>query len=615
MRAIEASMEQRRNKGWLLIGCSSFPLCLSSVIGIHGVAVSGGGGGLNCKKNKDGGSESGGGGVVRKREEENVYLRERDGEYEHVCLSPPSCASHHRPPPFFFMKTFSRRIGETSGVVLARAHVSTPEPQIHLRQTDTHFPAARGWRVALTAGGDETPLVHTVFDTSWRILENGVQMSPFIVIADYQCTDVRSVPDTVRLVIRHTNMQKLLSSAHVPYVDLPTTNATCQNHLVNTDERTVRIVPDDAADRRVFSGISRFPPTSIPALPHTRLNISLIGCQDFAVKSRPNLFTHSIHSILVWQLKWFVAGVHWCRISKPPPLGFPASMLERCLPPPPPNLHPPASTSRPNNDLPTSQARTVSKQHPDDVCELSAATRNSRRDDASCTDAVVPSLDPLVDGLLDDGRRRQTIFRDVLQLKGPDGAPFCVRSTGVIEPLFVWLIRPAGLRSEPATDDAAVKIPPHPCGVANSAADERSSPWPWLTHVFVHVLPEASLSHASYQHSLQLQVHSILHPTVDILLIACLSAAENRMTDRERWDRICRTFHYADKRHGYQPPHSIPRKPQSTSRPRCEHENVNFGNADELQNSVESRDGEKERQPAELEFPLNLGVLLWSTEF
>ncbi|KAJ8891873.1 hypothetical protein PR048_004428 [Dryococelus australis] len=50
------------------------------------------------------------------------------------------------------------------------------------------------------------------------------------------------------------------------------------------------IVPDNAADRRVFSGISRFPRPFIPALLHTHLN-HLIGSQDLAVKSRTYLFS------------------------------------------------------------------------------------------------------------------------------------------------------------------------------------------------------------------------------------------------------------------------------------------------------------------------------------
>ncbi|KAJ8898160.1 hypothetical protein PR048_003520 [Dryococelus australis] len=47
------------------------------------------------------------------------------------------------------------------------------------------------------------------------------------------------------------------------------------------------IVPDDAADRRVFSGICRSP---LPIL----TSITLIGSQDPDVKSRPNLFNHSL---------------------------------------------------------------------------------------------------------------------------------------------------------------------------------------------------------------------------------------------------------------------------------------------------------------------------------
>ncbi|KAJ8869915.1 hypothetical protein PR048_028924 [Dryococelus australis] len=55
----------------------------------------------------------------------------------------------------------------------------------------------------------------------------------------------------------------------------------------------VGIVADDAAGRRVFSGFSRSPP---PHVSFRRRSIftctTLIGSQDVAVKSRPNLFTH-----------------------------------------------------------------------------------------------------------------------------------------------------------------------------------------------------------------------------------------------------------------------------------------------------------------------------------
>ncbi|KAJ8893460.1 hypothetical protein PR048_006058 [Dryococelus australis] len=54
----------------------------------------------------------------------------------------------------------------------------------------------------------------------------------------------------------------------------------------------VGIVPDDAAGRRVFSGISRFPRLFIPALLHTHLNrpyqLSRPRCSE-----PPNRFTHS----------------------------------------------------------------------------------------------------------------------------------------------------------------------------------------------------------------------------------------------------------------------------------------------------------------------------------
>ncbi|KAJ8878628.1 hypothetical protein PR048_019210 [Dryococelus australis] len=61
----------------------------------------------------------------------------------------------------------------------------------------------------------------------------------------------------------------------------------------------VRIVPDDAAGRRVFSGISRFPSPYIPALLHTYSpHFTLIGSQYLDLNSRPNLFTHSLISSL-----------------------------------------------------------------------------------------------------------------------------------------------------------------------------------------------------------------------------------------------------------------------------------------------------------------------------
>ncbi|KAJ8867515.1 hypothetical protein PR048_031317 [Dryococelus australis] len=54
----------------------------------------------------------------------------------------------------------------------------------------------------------------------------------------------------------------------------------------------VGIAANAAIGRRVFSGISRFPP---PSFQHCSIltSITLISSQDLAVKSRPNLFTHS----------------------------------------------------------------------------------------------------------------------------------------------------------------------------------------------------------------------------------------------------------------------------------------------------------------------------------
>ncbi|KAJ8877329.1 hypothetical protein PR048_021783 [Dryococelus australis] len=56
----------------------------------------------------------------------------------------------------------------------------------------------------------------------------------------------------------------------------------------------VGIVPDDDIGRRIFSGISRFP---APSFRRRSLltSITLIGSEDLAVKSRPNLFTRSLY--------------------------------------------------------------------------------------------------------------------------------------------------------------------------------------------------------------------------------------------------------------------------------------------------------------------------------
>ncbi|KAJ8879809.1 hypothetical protein PR048_020417 [Dryococelus australis] len=53
------------------------------------------------------------------------------------------------------------------------------------------------------------------------------------------------------------------------------------------------IVPDDAAGRRVFSGISRSPGLSF-RLCSILTSVTLIGSQDLADKSSPNLFTRSL---------------------------------------------------------------------------------------------------------------------------------------------------------------------------------------------------------------------------------------------------------------------------------------------------------------------------------
>ncbi|KAJ8897419.1 hypothetical protein PR048_002765, partial [Dryococelus australis] len=54
----------------------------------------------------------------------------------------------------------------------------------------------------------------------------------------------------------------------------------------------VGFVPNYAASRRVYSGISRFPRTCIPELLHSHLISPLSTLQDLVFKSRPNLSTH-----------------------------------------------------------------------------------------------------------------------------------------------------------------------------------------------------------------------------------------------------------------------------------------------------------------------------------
>ncbi|KAJ8870992.1 hypothetical protein PR048_027295 [Dryococelus australis] len=54
------------------------------------------------------------------------------------------------------------------------------------------------------------------------------------------------------------------------------------------------IVPDDTAGRQVFSGISRYPPALSFRRCSVLTSVTPIRSQDLAVKSRPNLFTHSL---------------------------------------------------------------------------------------------------------------------------------------------------------------------------------------------------------------------------------------------------------------------------------------------------------------------------------
>ncbi|KAJ8896964.1 hypothetical protein PR048_002310 [Dryococelus australis] len=76
------------------------------------------------------------------------------------------------------------------------------------------------------------------------------------------------------------------------------------------------IVLDDAAGWRVFLGVSRFPCPCIPALLNSRLvspsspRFTLFASQDLEIKSRPNLFTHS--------LTHFITTANFSVISRPP---------------------------------------------------------------------------------------------------------------------------------------------------------------------------------------------------------------------------------------------------------------------------------------------------------
>ncbi|KAJ8866657.1 hypothetical protein PR048_032518 [Dryococelus australis] len=84
---------------------------------------------------------------------------------------------------------------------------------------------------------------------------------------------------------------------------LPPTKANrAQSPAGVTGFPQVGIVPDDGVGRRVFSGISRFPGPFIPTPRRSILtSINLIGSQVLAVKSHPNLFTHSRAQLSVEQ--------------------------------------------------------------------------------------------------------------------------------------------------------------------------------------------------------------------------------------------------------------------------------------------------------------------------
>ncbi|KAJ8889557.1 hypothetical protein PR048_009056 [Dryococelus australis] len=67
----------------------------------------------------------------------------------------------------------------------------------------------------------------------------------------------------------------------------------------------------------VSSGIFRLPRPFIPALLHTHSPITLIGSQDLAVKSRSNLFTHSLTHSFAWCSSRVSEQVDWKRWASP----------------------------------------------------------------------------------------------------------------------------------------------------------------------------------------------------------------------------------------------------------------------------------------------------------
>ncbi|KAJ8893433.1 hypothetical protein PR048_006031 [Dryococelus australis] len=116
------------------------------------------------------------------------------------------------------------------------------------------------------------------------------------------CLSLRYTSAVPTLYFAHTNCLQVLEksinftgTAVVERLDyLPPSRANRVQSPAGSLPR-VGIVPDDAAGRLVFSAISRLPrPFNSGAAPYLP-RFTLIGCQDLAVRSRTNLFTHSIH--------------------------------------------------------------------------------------------------------------------------------------------------------------------------------------------------------------------------------------------------------------------------------------------------------------------------------
>ncbi|KAJ8888989.1 hypothetical protein PR048_008483 [Dryococelus australis] len=117
---------------------------------------------------------------------------------------------------------------------------------------------------------------------------------------------VSSASTLLRFVLAEPTMRRRSAAVEHRCSDLrlacppPTKANRVQSPAGSPDFRKRRIVSDDAVGRRVFSGISRFPRPSFQRR-SIFTTITLIGSQDLAVKSRPNLFPLLCRTVAVAQ--------------------------------------------------------------------------------------------------------------------------------------------------------------------------------------------------------------------------------------------------------------------------------------------------------------------------